>query len=125
MNDADTLYIAGNSICTQKVLITLAEKDVPYETVNIDLFKNEQYDPAYLKINQKAWCQADRRRQGYLESTLISEYLDDNIPNLRLARLIPSSAQGCGYGARRSTKAYSMRRAKSAFPRCFESGCAG
>jgi len=48
-----TLYKAGNSICTQKVLITLAEKAVTFETVDINLFKNEQYDPAYLKINPK------------------------------------------------------------------------
>ena len=40
-----TLYKAGNSICTQKVLMTLAEKGAPYETVNLDLFKNEGLAP--------------------------------------------------------------------------------
>jgi len=41
-----TLYMAGNSICTQKVLITLHEKRLPWDAVNLDLFNNEQYSPA-------------------------------------------------------------------------------
>ncbi|MBI3434936.1 MAG: glutathione S-transferase N-terminal domain-containing protein, partial [Proteobacteria bacterium] len=47
------LYTARNSICTQKVFITLHEKALPFEAKTIDLFKNEQYDPAYLKLNPK------------------------------------------------------------------------
>ena len=34
------LYTARNSICTQKVLITLAEKKLDWEQKIIDLFKN-------------------------------------------------------------------------------------
>ena len=48
-----TLYKFRNSICTQKVFITLAEKRLAYEAVELNLFKSEQYDPAYLKINPK------------------------------------------------------------------------
>ena len=47
------LYKSGNSICTQKVMITLREKGLEPEMHNINLFANEQYDPAYLKINPK------------------------------------------------------------------------
>ena len=47
------LYTANNSICTQKVLLSLAEKGLPYETRIIDLFTNEQYAPWYLAINPK------------------------------------------------------------------------
>ena len=47
------LYTAHNSICTQKVFITLAEKALDYEIKNVNLFTNEQYDPAYLKLNPK------------------------------------------------------------------------
>jgi glutathione S-transferase len=47
-----TLYRGGNSICTQKIVITLLEKAVPRETVNINPIQ-EQYDPAYLKVNPK------------------------------------------------------------------------
>jgi glutathione S-transferase len=85
-----TLYKAGNSICTQKVVITLAEKAVPYETVNVNLFKNEQYDPAYLKINPKGVVPSllDDGKV-VIESTLICEYLDDTIPQPRLAPADP------------------------------------
>jgi glutathione S-transferase len=76
-----TLYKAGNSICTQKVLITLAEKGVVCETVNLNLFKNEQYDPAYLKINPKGVVPSlVDDGKVVIESTLICEYLDDTIP---------------------------------------------
>jgi glutathione S-transferase len=85
-----TLYKAGNSICTQKVVITLAEKAVPYETVNINLFKNEQYGPAYLKINPKGVVPSlIDDGKVIVESTLICEYLDDTIPNPRLAPADP------------------------------------
>ena len=47
-----TLYTFHNSICTQKVFITLAEKELKYEEKLINLFAAEQYDPEYLKINQ-------------------------------------------------------------------------
>jgi hypothetical protein len=47
------VYSYFNSICTQKVFITLAEKDIAYETQNVDLFKNEKFTPQYLKINPK------------------------------------------------------------------------
>jgi glutathione S-transferase len=83
-----TLYKAGNSICTQKALITLAEKAAPYEVVNVNLFRNEQYNPAYLKINPKGVVPSliDNGRV-IIESTLICEYLDDIIPE---PRLVPS-----------------------------------
>jgi glutathione S-transferase len=81
-----TLYKAGNSICTQKVLITLAEKAVTYEAVNINLFKNEQYDPAYLKINPKGVVPSlIDDGKVIVESTLICEYLDETISTPRLA----------------------------------------
>lgn len=83
-----TLYMARNSICTQKVLITLAEKQLAYETRTIDLFKNEQYSPAYLAINPKGVVPAlQHDNRNIIESTLICEYLDDSFPEPK--RLIP------------------------------------
>ncbi|MPZ59226.1 MAG: glutathione S-transferase family protein [Rhizobiales bacterium] len=76
-----TLYKAGNSICTQKVLITLAEKEISYDTVNINLFKNEQYEPAYLTINPKGVVPSlVHDGKVVVESTLICEYLDESVP---------------------------------------------
>jgi glutathione S-transferase len=79
------VYSYFNSICTQKVFITLAEKGIAYETQNVDLFKNEQFKPDYLKINPKGVVPAlDHDGRIIIESTLICEYLDDSFPALRL-----------------------------------------
>jgi glutathione S-transferase len=76
-----TLYKFGNSICTQKVAITLAEKGASYETIHVDLFKNEQYSPAYLRINPKGVVPSlVDGGKVVIESTLICEYLDETIP---------------------------------------------
>jgi glutathione S-transferase len=47
------LYDFGSSVCCQKVRITLREKGLAWEAVRVDLFKAEQYDPKYLKLNPK------------------------------------------------------------------------
>lgn len=47
------VYSFYNSICTQEVFIMLAEKGLEYTTQNVDLFRNEQFSPEYLKINPK------------------------------------------------------------------------
>ncbi len=48
-----TLYDFGNSVCCQKVRITLCAKRLDWEPIKVDLFKTEQYDPKYLKLNPK------------------------------------------------------------------------
>jgi glutathione S-transferase len=84
------VYKAGNSICTQKVLITLAEKGVPYTTRDVDLFNNEQYRPEYLAINPKGVVPAlVHDGKVITESTLICEYLDDTFPEPRLIPTAP------------------------------------
>jgi glutathione S-transferase len=82
------LYTARNSICTQKVLITLDEKALDYATHDVNLFTNEQYSPAYLKLNPKGVVPTlVHDGHAIVESTLICEYLDELFP----ARpLIPS-----------------------------------
>ena len=79
------VYSYFNSICTQKVFITLAEKGIDYATQNVDLFRNEQFSPQYLKINPKGVVPAlDHDGRIVIESTLICEYLDDCFPQPRL-----------------------------------------
>lgn len=79
------LYTAQNSICTQKVLLTLAVKGLPFQTHKIDLFRNEQYRPEYLAINPKGVLPALVDGDAVVtESTLICEYLDDTFPEPRL-----------------------------------------
>jgi hypothetical protein len=48
-----TLYDFGNSVCCQKVRITMHAKGLTWESVRVDLFKAEQYEPKYLKLNSK------------------------------------------------------------------------
>lgn len=47
------LYHFGNSVCCQKVRITLRAKALDWQAIRVDLFESEQYDPAYLKLNPK------------------------------------------------------------------------
>lgn len=75
------LYLAKNSICTQKVLMTLHEKGLEWQPHWIDLFNNQQYDPAYLKLNPKGVVPTlVREADVVVESTLICEYLDQVYP---------------------------------------------
>ena len=73
-----TLYTFHNSICTQKVFITLAEKELKYEEKLINLFAAEQYDPEYLKINPKGVVPTlVHEGRAIPESSLICEYVDE------------------------------------------------
>src|SRR5690242_13013007 len=84
------VYSYFNSICTQKVFITLAEKQLEYSTQNVDLFRNEQFSPEYLTINPKGVVPAlDHDGRVVIESTLICEYLDDAFPARRLVPADP------------------------------------
>jgi glutathione S-transferase len=83
------LFTGRNSICTQKVLITMFEKSLSWETKRVDLFKNEQYDAEYLKYNPKGVVPTlVNDGQVIVESTLICEYLDDTFP---VPSLVPKS----------------------------------
>jgi ganglioside-induced differentiation-associated protein 1 len=83
-----TLYDFGNSVCCQKVRITMRAKNLEWEAIKVDLFKAEQYDTKYLKLNPKGIVPTlVHDGKPIIESTLICEYLDDTFPDLRL---IPS-----------------------------------
>jgi glutathione S-transferase len=76
-----TLYDFGNSVCCQKVRITLVEKRLTWEPIKVDLFKAEQYDPNYLKLNPKGVVPTlVHDGVPIIESTLICEYLDETFP---------------------------------------------
>ena len=76
------LYDFGNSVCCQKVRITLREKGLDWEARRVDLFTAAQYDPAYLKLNPKGVVPTlVDDGVPVIESTLICEYLDDKFPD--------------------------------------------
>lgn len=77
-----TLYDFGNSVCCQKVRITLCEKGLKWQAIKVDLFSSQQYDPAYLKLNPKGVVPTlVHEGTPIIESTLICEYLDDTFPD--------------------------------------------
>jgi glutathione S-transferase len=76
-----TLFDFGNSVCCQKVRITMRAKGLDWESVKVDLFKAEQYRPDYLKLNPKGLVPTlVHGGKPVIESTLICEYLDDAFP---------------------------------------------
>lgn len=77
------LYYNENSICSERPLMVLAEKGVtdwvPHE---VHLFKGEQFDPDYMKLNPKAQVPTlVHDGEVIRESTLICDYLDDLYPD--------------------------------------------
>src|SRR5438874_10600979 len=75
----------------QKVRVVLAEKDLEYEKIFVDLRKQEQKLPEFLRLNPygKVPVLVDEDEVVY-DSTIINEYLEDEYP---LPRLMPEDSQ--------------------------------
>ena len=84
------LYHFTNSVCSQKVRMTLFEKGLEWKGHEVNLFTSEQYDPEYLKLNPKGYVPALIHDGAAIrESTLICEYLNEVFPE---PPLVPDSA---------------------------------
>jgi glutathione S-transferase len=81
-----TLYNAAHSTCSQKVRICLAEKNLAFEDVRLDLGKNKDHlKPDYLKINPNGVVPTLIDDGAIvLDSSVICEYLDERYPAVRL-----------------------------------------
>lgn len=76
------LYHHGTSVCAAKPRIILAEKGLEWTSHYVDILKNEQFAPAYLKLNPKGVVPTLVHGGHVLrESTLICEYLDEVFPD--------------------------------------------
>ena len=86
------LYHFNNSVCSQKVRLALAEKGLEWDEQLVDLFKLEQYEPDYVKLNPKGVVPT-LVHDGHpvIESTLICEYLDDVFPDPPLLPADPAA----------------------------------
>jgi glutathione S-transferase len=86
------LYDFKSSPNCQRVKVVLAEKNLAYDTVPIDLRKQEQKTPEYLKLNPygKVPVLTDDSTALY-ESLIINEYLDEKYPNPPLMPKDPAS----------------------------------
>jgi len=72
---------------SQKTRIVLAEKQLDYEKIHVDLRKREQFDPAFLSLNpfHKVPVLVDEeegeiQRTVVYDSTVIDEFLEDEYP---------------------------------------------
>jgi glutathione S-transferase len=87
-----TLYHGDTAVCAAKVRLTLTEKQIPWESMPIDLSKGGQFDPEYMKLNPNAVVPTlIHDGQVLTESTVINEYLDDAFPQHPLR---PADAMG-------------------------------
>src|SRR5215813_7189722 len=86
------LYDYRDCPFSQKVRVVLAEKDLEFERVNVDLGKSEQRTPEFLRLNPygKVPVLVDDDEVVY-DSTVINEYLEEEYP---LPRLMPEDSQG-------------------------------
>ncbi len=86
------LYYYENSVCSERVLMTLAEKGIAdWERHHIDLFKGEQANPEYVKLNPKAQVPTLVHDGRVIrESSIICDYLDDAFPHPPLKPAAPA-----------------------------------
>jgi glutathione S-transferase len=75
------LHHASLSSCSQKVRLVLAEKELEYESCEIDLVGGGQHAPEYVKLNPNHVVPTLVHDGAVLtESSLINEYLDEAFP---------------------------------------------
>lgn len=76
------LFHAWLSSASRRVRLCLAEKNIPFESIAIDLGRQEQHSPAFLAMNPNGVVPALELAPGRFlhESSTICEYLDDIAP---------------------------------------------
>jgi len=86
------LYDFKSSPNCQRVKVVLAEKNLSYDVVPVELRKQEQKKPEYLKLNPygKVPVLTDDDTVLY-ESLIINEYLDEKYPHPPLMPKYPAS----------------------------------
>jgi glutathione S-transferase len=85
------LYHHGSSACAAKVRFALEEKHLDWNGQIVDIFRGEQFEPAFLALNPKGVVPV-LVHDGFVipESTIICEYLEDAFPH---HRIYPSDAR--------------------------------
>ena len=79
------LYHYWSSVCSQKVRTCLAEKRLAWQSQHVDIFKFENYQPWYTKLNPKAVVPTlDHDGRILIELNVILEYLEDCFPDVPL-----------------------------------------
>ncbi|XP_050296805.1 ganglioside-induced differentiation-associated protein 1 isoform X2 [Anthonomus grandis grandis] len=85
------LYYNMFSFYSQKVVMALHEKNLPFETKDIDLNNEQQYNPKFLQINPKGEVPVLQNNGKIIaDSAKIIDYLEDNFSNGDTPRLMPT-----------------------------------
>ena len=85
------LYNSAASPCVRRCRITLIEKGLDYDTVEMDLPNMEQRSPQYLSLNPNGYVPTlSHGEQVIYDSGVINEYLDAQFPEVLL---FPPSAK--------------------------------
>ena len=80
------LYSAPQSTCSQKVRLTLAEKNLNFVEHKMKLFQNDQLKPEYLKLNPNGIVPTlVDDGTPIIDSSVIMEYLDEVYPEIALS----------------------------------------
>ena len=137
------LYQGRVAVCAIKVRLTMAEKGIDFEPVNLNLRAGDQHKPEYLKLNPNGVVPTLIHDDFVLiESSVIMQYLDEVFPGPLLqpvdaegtradahldeaGRRIPASRQRHAHlrdGARRRDAPQEPGRAGSLLPRHPQSG---
>ncbi len=86
------LYDYPDCPYAQKVRVVLVEKELEYETVLVDLRKQEQRTPEFLRLNPLGKVPVLVDDDAVIgDSTIINEYLEDEY---QATRLMPEDSQG-------------------------------
>jgi glutathione S-transferase len=87
------LYYYENSICAERVLMTLAEKNITgWVPHHLNLFEGAHFAPEYLKLNPKGVVPTLVHNGAVIrESAIICDYIDDLSPAAPLKPATPAA----------------------------------
>ena len=88
------LYNAPQSTCSQRVRFVFNGKAIPFDEVKLNLLEGDQLKPDYLKLNPNGVVPTlDHDGAIVIDSTVITEYLDEVVPAGELHAGIPGRAR--------------------------------
>lgn len=88
------LYYASESLCSQKVKLVLAEKNLEWKGHLLNLLTFENLQPSYMRLNPRGVVPTLIHNSRILtDSAVIVRYLDENFPEPRLVSTEPESQE--------------------------------